>query len=82
MRCDASRRQATADLFAIWWEKHRDRPVKVRDLDDDVKQAVDPQGRGTRQYLASQLEKLAGTRLRIHSPSTSRKMGRRDLRTY
>src|SRR5262249_35822376 len=44
-------RQATADLFAIWWEKYCDRPVKVRDLGDDVKQAVDPQGRG-RQYLA------------------------------
>jgi hypothetical protein len=56
------RRQATADLFAIWWEKHRDRPVKVRDLHEDVKQAVDPQDRG-RQYLASQLGKLASTRL-------------------
>ena len=29
---------------------------------DDVKQVADPQGRG-RQYLASRLEKLAGTRM-------------------
>ena len=56
------RRQAVADLFAIWWDKHHDHPVAVRQLHDDVKQALDPQGRG-RQYLASQLEKLAGTRM-------------------
>ena len=46
------RRQAVADLFAIWWEKHHDRPVAVRDLHDDARQAMDPQGRG-RQYLSS-----------------------------
>src|SRR5580704_8423105 len=56
------RRQAVADLFATWWEKHRDRPIAVRELHDDVKQAADPQGRG-RQHLASQLEKLARTRI-------------------
>jgi hypothetical protein len=56
------RRQAVADLFATWWEKHRDLPIAVRQLHDDVKQAADPQGRG-RQHLASQLEKLAGTRM-------------------
>ena len=56
------RRQAVADLFAIWWEKHSDQPVAVRQLHDDVKQALDPQGRG-RQYVSSQLEKLAGTRM-------------------
>jgi hypothetical protein len=56
------RRQATADLFAIWWKWHSDQPIAVRQLHDDVRRAVDPQDRG-RQYLASQLEKLAGTRL-------------------
>jgi hypothetical protein len=56
------RRQATADFFAIWWEWHRDQPIAVRQLHDDVRRAVDPQDRG-RQYIASQLEKLAGTRL-------------------
>jgi hypothetical protein len=57
-----ARRQAIADLFAIWWERHGDEPIPVRQLHDDVKQASDPQGRG-RQYLASQLEKLVGTRM-------------------
>jgi hypothetical protein len=56
------RRQATGDLFTIWWEWHRDEPIAVRQLHDDVRRAVDPQDRG-RQYIASQLEKLAGTRL-------------------
>jgi hypothetical protein len=49
-------------FFAIWWERHRDQPIAVRQLHDDVRHAVDPQDRG-RQYLAAQLEKLAGTRL-------------------
>jgi hypothetical protein len=57
-----SRRQVITDLFAIWWERHRDRPVAVRDLHEDVRHAADPQGRG-RQYLAAFLEKLAGTRM-------------------
>jgi hypothetical protein len=56
------RRQAIADLFAIWWQRHGDEPVPTRQLHDDVKQAADPQGRG-RQYLASQMEKLVGTRM-------------------
>jgi hypothetical protein len=56
------RRQATADLFAIWWKWHRDQPIVVRQLHDDVRRAVDPQDRG-RQYLAAQLEKLTGTRV-------------------
>jgi hypothetical protein len=56
------RRQALADLFDIWWERHRDQPMAVRDLHDDVRHAVDPQGR-SRQHLASELAKLAGTRI-------------------
>jgi hypothetical protein len=58
-----TRRQAIADLFKVWSEKHGDRPVAVRDLHRTVALAADPQGRG-RQFLASQLGRLAGTRLR------------------
>ena len=50
------------DLFLIWWEHHRDRPVAIRALHEDVRQAADPQGRG-RQFLASSLERLVGTRM-------------------
>jgi hypothetical protein len=56
------RRQIIAELFRVWWEHHRDLPRAVRQLEDNVKQVLDPQGRG-RQYLAAQLEKLSGTRL-------------------
>jgi hypothetical protein len=57
-----ARRQAVADLFAIWWDKHRDHPVALRQLHDEVRQALDPQGHG-RQYVSSQAQKLAGTRM-------------------
>jgi hypothetical protein len=57
-----ARRQAVADLFAIWWDKHHDHPVALSQLHDDVRRALDPQGR-SRQYVSSQAEKLAGTRM-------------------
>lgn len=57
-----TRRQDIADLFVMWWEKHRGRPVAVRELDFEIKQALDPQNRG-RQYVAARLEKLVGTRV-------------------
>ena len=57
-----SRRRETVELFEVWWDKHRDKPVTASNLHDDVKRVADPQGRG-RQFLTSRLEKLAGTRL-------------------
>ena len=56
------RRRDMAELFEVWWDKHRDKPVTASNLHDDVKLVADPQGRG-RQFLTSRLEKLAGTRL-------------------
>jgi hypothetical protein len=56
------RRQAVADLFAVWWDRHHDAPVKASQLHEDVRRALDPQGRG-RQYVSSVVEKLAGTRM-------------------
>jgi hypothetical protein len=57
-----TRRQEVGDLFALWWEKHRDQPVSVSQLDPTVTEVADPQGRG-RQYLAARLGKLVGTRV-------------------
>ena len=57
-----TRRQATAELFRTWWDRHQDRPMALRDLDEQVVRLIDPQGRG-RQYIASQFGKLAGTRI-------------------
>jgi hypothetical protein len=55
-------RQSIAELFGIWWEKHRDRPIVASKLHEDIKNTLDPQGR-SRQFLASKLAKLAGTRM-------------------
>jgi hypothetical protein len=75
------RRQAVADLFAIWWERHRDQPIPVRHLHEDVKQAADPQGRG-RQHLASQLEKLASTRMAGFILTRQAPVGKWGVATY
>jgi hypothetical protein len=55
-------RQLTYDLFAVWWDLHRDAPIKAYDLGFEAQRIVDPQGRG-RQFIAAQLAKLEGTRL-------------------
>lgn len=57
-----NRRQMIAELFAVWWERHGAGPMAIRDLDDEICRIIDPQGRG-RQFVSSQLEKLAGTRM-------------------
>ena len=59
------RRQTTTELFRFWWERHADRPVPAAELHDDVKKLIDPQDRG-RQFIAAQLEKLAGARMAGH----------------
>lgn len=56
------RRLNTAELFTTWWDRYQDRPIVLRDLDDSVRQLIDPHGRG-RQFVAAQLGKLVGTRL-------------------
>jgi hypothetical protein len=55
------RRQQLAELFGVWWVHHGAAPVSIKNLNDDVKQVADLQGRG-RQYLAKKIESLAGTR--------------------
>jgi hypothetical protein len=57
-----SRRQVIAELYKVWWEKHQNQPIAIRNLDEEVKHVLDPQSRG-RQYLSVRLEKLTGTRM-------------------
>ena len=75
------RRQEIAELFGLWWERHHDRPIAIRDLDDEVKGVVDPQGRG-RQYLSSRIEKLAGTRMAGFVLTRQAPAGRWGAATY
>jgi hypothetical protein len=74
-------RQAVSELFATWWDKHGDRPVAVSQLDYSVKLAADPQGRG-RQYLASKLEKLTGTRMAGFVVTRQASAGKWGVATY
>jgi hypothetical protein len=56
------RRGEVVEFIHIWWNAHHDYPVTANELDSDVKRAIDPQERG-RQFLASKIEKLVGTRI-------------------
>ena len=60
LKANDPRRQRIAELFQVWWERHRATPVKANQLAEPVKAIADPQGRG-RQYLATFLSGLAGT---------------------
>ena len=75
------RRQQIGDLFTLWWEKHRDLPVAVSQLDPMVEQLADPQGRG-RQYLATRLANLAGTRVAGFVLTRQEAIGRWGKATY
>jgi hypothetical protein len=55
------RRRRVAELFATWWEHHQGQPMRAATLADPVRTIIDPQARG-RQYVATRLVQLAGTR--------------------
>lgn len=76
-----NRRQVIAELFNLWWERHGDRAMAIRDLDDEVCRVIDPQGRG-RQFLSSQLEKLTGTRMAGFVLSRQAAVGKWGVATY
>jgi hypothetical protein len=54
-------RQKVTELYELWWEHHGDVPTKASELAEEVKAAIDLQGRG-RQFIAKFVEDLAGTR--------------------
>lgn len=55
------RRRQVVDLYDAWNAKYGALPMASKALDDDVRAIIDPAGRG-RQFVASALDKLAGTR--------------------
>jgi hypothetical protein len=75
------RRQVIAELFRVWWEKHGDQPIPVGSLHEEVRLAIDAQGRG-RQYVASWLGKLAGTRMAGFALTRQAASGRWGAATY
>jgi hypothetical protein len=61
LKANDPRRQRIVELFRTWWQHHGTTPVKANELAEEVRLIVDPQGRG-RQYVATFLARLAGTR--------------------
>jgi hypothetical protein len=59
---DDPRRIKVAALFDAWWEHHRNDPIKLSELHDDVRKLIDPTGRRAPQYVESEVSRLAGTR--------------------
>ena len=54
-------RQKIGELFTIWWGEYKSAPQTAHKLHFEINEIIDPQKRG-RQFVASQLEKLTGTR--------------------
>jgi hypothetical protein len=61
LKANDPRRQRIGELFRTWWEHHGVEVVKVNDLAEAVKRIANPHDRG-RQYLATFISGLAGTR--------------------
>lgn len=57
-----SKREAIREIFELWWCHHRDRPMAMRELHEEVRQAIDPFNRA-RQWLTARRETLSGTRM-------------------
>jgi hypothetical protein len=57
-----SQRQQVSEIFLMWWDKHGDQPIEVKDLNDELKTLIDPQQK-SRQYLNTRVQRLAGTRI-------------------
>lgn len=81
VKAEDPQRKLVAEVFAAWWDAHADTPMKAADLADPVKAALDPQGRG-RQYLASRVQKLAGTRCGGFAMTAQRGGGQWSVTTY
>jgi hypothetical protein len=61
LKANDPRRQRIVELFRTWSQYHGTAPVSANELAEEVKLMVDPQKRG-RQYIATFLARLAGTR--------------------
>jgi hypothetical protein len=77
---DPSRRR-TAQLFATWWHHHGNEPVTVAELAEPARALIDPQGRG-RQFVASRLTQMEGTRASGFVLTRQRAAGKWGAATY
>jgi hypothetical protein len=56
------KRQAIAELYALWWKIYRDRPQTAADLKSQVVAQIDPH-KQSRQNIVARLDRTVGTRL-------------------
>src|SRR5262249_31090580 len=73
-------RMRVSEIFGTWWEHHAGTPVKASELHVDVKEAIDPGQKHTRNWQAARVTELVGTRqsgfvLEIFTPSGAGKRG-------
>jgi hypothetical protein len=61
IKADDPQRRRIVELFAKWDTFHGEMPIKTADLAQNVRAVIDPQGR-SRQFVATYLARLAGTR--------------------
>ncbi|MCX7377336.1 MAG: hypothetical protein NTY94_11425 [Alphaproteobacteria bacterium] len=76
-----TKRQDTAAFFGAWHECHGDRPMKATEVDAEVVSIINPHGR-SRQFIASELAKLVGTRVAGLMLTRSKPSGRWSTATY
>ena len=81
LKANDPHRQLIAELFEAWWEHHGQKPVKANQLAEAVKVVADPQRRG-RQYLATFISGLAGTRAAGFTLSRQEPAGKWTAATY
>jgi hypothetical protein len=74
-------RQMIGDLFAGWDKHHGSNPQTAHSLHSEVQKIIDPHVRG-RQFVAGQLEQLAGTRLAGFVLTRNKGINPREAATY
>jgi hypothetical protein len=79
-KADDPARQRLVELFVAWDAKHGNAPVAAAELHESVRLVADPQGHG-RQWLASYLNRLTGTRL-AGFVLTAERLGQWSATTY
>jgi hypothetical protein len=78
-------RQRLAELFGAWWDYHRDRPVRVAELEPEVWRILDPHHQGMhmrRQWCTDALQAMDGTRSAGFLLTRSRGGGKNSVATY
>ena len=74
-------RQMIGALFTAWDTHHGSSSRTAHELDAEVQKIIDPHGRG-RQFVAAQLEKLAGARLAGFVLTHHKGLNPREAATY